>query len=155
MARLDSPTKAEWKNALVQCRAKWVLFGIDSAKDLPERLSGMSGLIDWFLHGQVSRLISTLSLDVEELCLLPGNPGLQRPNFILYQFSASPDLKKLLGQLAALQITELALSDSTFPEDFCGKLKQNLKKQGIRWNRLESNNDDSGAGLISSGPQAK
>lgn len=150
MAKLDSQTKAQWKSALQKCQANWVLFGMDSQKELSERLSGMSGLIDWFLHGQVSRLSSTLSLNAEELCLLPGNPKLQRPNFILYQFSKSPDLKKLLAQLEALKITDLALSDSTFPEDFCDKLKQNLKKQGIRWNRLESNNDDSGASLISS-----
>ena len=155
MARLDSPTKNQWKNALMQCQAPWILFGADSSNKLSDRLSGMSGLIDWFLHGQVSRLISTLAIDEEELCLLPGNPDLKRANFLLYQYAKVPDLKKLLGQIAALQITELSICETTFPEDFCDKLKQNLKKQGIRWSRLESNNDDSGAGLISSGPQAK
>jgi hypothetical protein len=134
--KLDRDQKESWKAALRGERAPWIAFGLDSsAAPLSDRLSGMAGLIDWHLHGQVSRLLAGGSLQPEEFCLVPTGTGAQ--NFLLYHFGPSPDAKAFAAQAKKLKVTQLALASSTFPKDFLSKLEQNLKKEGIHFSHLE------------------
>lgn len=97
----------------------------------------MAGLLDWKLHGQVSRLLVDDKFPPDEFCLIPST-GKSRPSVLFWHFGPKPAVAPLLERLRSLHTKELALASSTFPEDFLSKLKENLKKEGIRWMELES-----------------
>lgn len=136
MASLDIQTKNLWLDTLSEKKGEWVLFGINSQiTPLCDRMNGMAGLIDWYIHGQVSRLISKNSMS-GDFCLFPTETN-EKPNFLLYHYTGSPDAKKVLEKLKSLNIKQVLMAKSTFPEDFYKKLKQNLDKDGIQWTKLE------------------
>lgn len=136
MAKLDLETKTTWMNALSSHSGPWILFGLDSQiSPLSERLGGMAGLIDWYVHGQVSRLVSKENSD-SDFFLIPSTSK-EKPSFFFYHYSGSPELKKLSEKIKHLQISNIAVALSTFPEDFSKKLKQNLERDGIQWTKLE------------------
>jgi hypothetical protein len=137
MAYLEATEKDSWKTALRASNAPWVAFGLNGQTlSRAERLGGMAGLIDWHLHGQVSKLLADERLADEEFCLLPG-PAADSTSFLLYQHGASPNTASFLSRLKQLNISEICLAETTFPGDFLAKLKQNLKKEGIRCTKLE------------------
>jgi hypothetical protein len=137
MARLEQQKREEWKAALSSTKSPWVVCGLDfSLSSSSARLEGMAGLIDWTVHGQVSQLLSRGKID-GECCLIPGDTALDRPNFLFFPARSSMGAQALLEKARKLGIAELAIAESTFPEDFLGKLKQTLKKEGIRYTKLE------------------
>jgi hypothetical protein len=97
----------------------------------------MLGLIDWIVHGQVSRLLQKGRIGEDECCLLPGNPVNSRPSILLVPVSAPGAAKSLAEVARKLNISDLALAETTFPEDFLAKVKQTFKKEGIRCKKLE------------------
>ncbi len=134
---LDSIQKKSWNASLRTCSSPWIAFGVDEKKgnSNADRLAGMAGLIDWHLHGQVSTLVSRKVFSQEEFCLFPS---VDRKNtFLLYHFAADADAKSFLSQLKLLNVKEICLAETTFPEDFLHKVKQTLKKEGIRCTKLE------------------
>jgi len=137
MAYLEPAVKDSWKAALRSNGSSWIAFGLNAQTlSRAERLGGMAGLIDWHLHGQVSKLLADQRLADEEFCLLPG-PAASSTSFLLYQHGANPNTASFLSRLKQLNISEICLAETTFPEDFLAKLKQNLKKEGIRCTKLE------------------
>lgn len=137
MAYLDSAEKDSWKAALRSNGSPWIAFGLNGQTlSRAERLGGMAGLIDWHLHGQVSKLLAGERLNAEEFCLLPG-PAAKSTSFLLYQHGENPSASAFVNRLRQLNISEICLAESTFPGDFLGKLKQTLKKEGIRCTKLE------------------
>lgn len=141
MASLDPIKKLAWKNALARTKAPWVICGIKSRTPAP--LDGMAGLVDWMVHGQVSQRLLLGHLASGEVCIVPGDPQKQRPSFLLYPVDGSAGASLLAEKARKLQISELALAESTFPEDFLAKVKQTLKKEGIRYQKLEPETDES------------
>ncbi len=138
MAKLDQNQQREWKAALVSTKAAWIVCGLDLNEENPgSGLEGMPGLIDWTLHGQVSALILRRKFSDGECCLVPGDCALGRPNYLFFPSRSTSGAQALLEKTRKLKIKELALAESTFPEDFLGKLKQTLKKEGIRFTKLE------------------
>lgn len=138
MARLDPAKKAEWKKALAAADAPWIAIGLDfSGPGRSAGLEGMPGLADWDLHGQVSRLLLANRISDDESCLVPGNPELSRPSFLFVPARAANGAADFLEKLRRLQVKEIALAESTFPEDFLAKVKQTFKKEGIRFKSLE------------------
>jgi hypothetical protein len=138
MARLDQEKRREWKAALVSTKAHWIVCGLDINEENPcSTLEGMPGLIDWTLHGQVSDLLLRKKISEGECCLVPGDSALGRPNFLFFPRSSAAGAQALMEKARKLKIDELALAESTFPEDFLTKLKQTLKKEGIRFMKLE------------------
>jgi hypothetical protein len=136
VAYLEAAEKDSWKAALRAANAPWIAFGLNAQTlSRAERLGGMAGLIDWHLHGQVSRLLAGERLAAEEFCFLPGPSA--TTSFLLYQHGENPSPASFLSRLKQLNIPEICLAESTFPEDFLAKLKQNLKKEGIRCTKLE------------------
>jgi hypothetical protein len=135
VARLDAGQKRLLKEALCARPSPWIIFGLESAGSPAQRMGGLAGIIDWHLHGQVSSLLSDGRIANEEFCLFPG--GGTKSYFLMYQFGSAPDVKKLLHRLQLLKVEEFSLAESTFPEDFLSKLKQTLKKEGIRCTKLE------------------
>ena len=138
MAQLNPATRSSWKKALSEISSGYVAVGLNS--DLltpPQHSEGMIGLIDWLLHGQVSRLLAKNKLLPGENILVPGNPDLQRPSFLFLYFDGNTEAKKTVNILKKLEISDLHLAESTFPEDFLGKMKQNFKKEGIRCIKVE------------------
>ena len=136
MARLESEAKKRWKEALNRETSPWIACALDaSVEHLSDRMSGMTGLIDWRVHGQVSRLLARGALPVDEFCLVPLPSG--RQNFLVYHFKENPEPKAFLEGLRKLGIRQLSLAESTFPKDFLPKLKQNLDREGIRFSKLE------------------
>jgi len=134
--KLDRETQAAWKKALRAEEAPLVAFGLDSGVPLlSERVSGVAGLIDWRLHGQVSKLLARGALAPEEFCLVPTGAGAQ--NFLLYHYGPSPDAKAFAAHAKKLKTDRLAIAGSTFPKDFLLKLEQHLKKEGISFSHLE------------------
>jgi hypothetical protein len=132
MGRLSAEQKNLWKKNLAECNAAWIVCGIDFSLPASERLLGMTGLIDWHLHGQVSRLIAENQLSPGEFCLVPG----AGKNFLFCQLKEKS--APLVQRLRAMHAEEIAVASSTFPEDFLADLKENLKKAGIRWSKLET-----------------
>lgn len=132
MGRLSADQKTRWKNDLGSCAAPWVVCGIDFALPPAERLLGMAGLIDWHLHGQVSKLLVDGELRAGDFCLVPG----AGKTFLFCQLAGKS--APLVQRLRLLHADEIAVATSTFPEDFLRDLKENLKKEGIRWSQLES-----------------
>ena len=76
-----------------------------------------------------------LRLGSGDAAIFPGDPTRQRASVLL--FPVSKGAPALVKKLAQLGVKELALAESTFPEDFRAKLKQNLGKEGIRCTTLE------------------
>jgi hypothetical protein len=134
MAALDPARKKAWKAALASTTAPWIVCGIAPNKE--SVLDGMTGLIDWMAHGQVSRLLQRGQLAPADATVLPGDPKCHRPSVLL--FPVAEGASALNKKLKSLGVKELALAESTFPEDFLGKLKQTLSKEGIRCTTLES-----------------
>jgi hypothetical protein len=132
MASLDAATKKAWKEALAGAREPWIVCGFDAAKQ--DALDGMVGLVDWMSHGQVSRLLQ-LGLGAGDATVIPGDPSRSRPSVLLYPVAEGA--AGLVKKIAKLGVKELALAGSTFPEDFCAKVKQTLMKEGIRCTTLE------------------
>lgn len=138
MARLESSTKKEFAQAIAGSTVPLIAFGLDAAVDSPaERMEGMAGLLDWTVHGQVSRLLAQGRFPAGEFCLVAGDPEKKRPSLLGYHYDAHPDVKKITERLKDLQVKEIGLAESTFPGDFLGKLKQTLKKEGIGCTKLE------------------
>lgn len=138
LARVDPEKKSAWKDALLSVRAPWVLCGLPwSRYGKATSLEGMVGLVDWMVHGQVSRLVLEEQLSEGECCLVPGAPERGLPSFLIFAFGEQPAPQKLAEKTRKLGIKDLALAESTFPEDFLSKLKQTLKKEDIRFTTLE------------------
>ncbi|RZA08643.1 MAG: hypothetical protein EOP11_04275 [Proteobacteria bacterium] len=134
--QLEHDQKHRYQAALKAEEAPWIAFGLDASVELiSDRLSGMAGLIDWALHGQVGKLLGAESAKAFEFALLPAPSGHQ--SFLLYQYGREPDAKAFAAQLKKLGVEELVLAASTFPRDFLAKLEQNLKKDGIPTRHLE------------------
>jgi len=94
-------------------------------------------LIDWAVHGQVSSLLQRGHFSSGECCLIPGNPALGRPSYLFFPIHSPAGAQSFFEKTRKLGITEIALAESTFPEDFLGKLKQTFKKVGVRCTKLE------------------
>ena len=132
MAKLEAEQKKSLLAEIEQDRTAWMLFGIDAGVSSPaESLEGVPGLLDWMVHGQVSRLVAQGRLNAGEFCLIAGDPARGRPNLLAYRYHSTAELKPLVDRLRKLQVKEISLADATFPEDFSHKLKQTLKKEGI------------------------
>lgn len=132
MARLDFSAKTQFLDRLQSSSSNWVLAGMGGAtRASAERLEGEVGLLDWLVHGQVSRLVKAGVWREEEFCLVPGDPALGRPSVLVYQYGETLAVPKLMERLRKLGVKELALVDATFPEDISRKLKQTLSKEGI------------------------
>lgn|GEM_PF-5138414 len=137
MARLDQQKRRDWKVALSSTKSAWVVCGFDSNEaSMSARLEGMPGLIDWALHGQVSGLLKREG-EIGDCCLIPGDPLLLRPSFLFFSTRTPSGAQSLLDKARKLGLSELTIAESTFPEDFLSKLKQTLKKEGIRYTKLE------------------
>lgn len=133
---LERDQKAGWKAALRAESSPFVAFGLDATVPLlSDRLAGLAGLIDWHLHGQVSRLLAEGTLPPEEFCLVPTGAGAQ--NFLLYHYGDKPDPQAFVARARKLKVERLSLAAATFPKDFLSKLEQNLKKEGIPFTHLE------------------
>jgi hypothetical protein len=93
MATLDPSTKKLWKEALASSTSPWIVCGFAASADGPfASLDGMPGLIDWVVHGQVSRLLKDGKLGIGEATVLPGDPARGRPSFLLFPVaSGAPD----------------------------------------------------------------
>ncbi|MGZ3650093.1 MAG: hypothetical protein ACXVB9_21485 [Bdellovibrionota bacterium] len=142
MAALEASQKKSWKAALRAVTAPWVVCGITRHPDGEyAALDGIAGLIDWSVHGQVSKLLKQGNLEPQDTCVLPGDPARQRPSFLL--FPASGTANSLTEKLRKLGVTELALAETTFGQDFLAKVKQTFKKEGIRCTTLEPEPDES------------
>lgn len=93
MASLELGAKTQWFEQIAQHKGKWIVFGLNSSTTPnSERMNGMAGLIDWFVHGQVSKMVSKNQL-YGEFCLIPSE-NREKPNFLLYHYPGSPELKK-------------------------------------------------------------
>lgn len=135
MAHLEAAQKEAWRNSLRANTSPWIAFALNAeTTDHAERLNGMAGLIDWQIHGQVSNLLAQRRIGREEFCLIPGNSG---RHFLLYQHGEKPNATAFAQRVQHLRIPEICLAESTFPGDFLAKLKQTLKKEGIRCTKLE------------------
>lgn len=138
MASLDPGKKREWKSALAATEAPWVVCGLTHGAEgnASATVEGMAGLIDWVVHGQVSRLLKRGALGLKDAAVFPGDPVRRRPSFLL--FPVSEGAATLAKKLRSLNVQNLALAECTFPEDFVAKLKQTLTKEGVRCTTLES-----------------
>jgi hypothetical protein len=136
MAQLDPARKKALKHALMTAPAPWVLCGVTRGEGgVESALDGVVGLVDWILHGQVSRMIQSGLLSPGQACLLPGDPVRGRPSFLLAPQNSTT--ANLLEKLRKLGVTEVVIAESTFPPDFRAKVKQAFKKEGIRCTPLE------------------
>ncbi len=136
MASLEPAKKQLWKAAISSTKAPWVACGF-TIPEISTAPDGILGLIDWLVHGQVSQLFIQGRLAAGECCLLPGHSGSNRPGFLLVPVAAPSGVQLLAEKTRKLKINELALAETTFPEDFLAKVKQTFKKEGIRWTKLE------------------
>lgn len=141
MAQLDPVLKKTLKEALASTTTPWVLCGLSRTDGgTPATLDGVVGLVDWMLHGQVSRLLQLGSLATGQTCLLAGDPQRSRPSFLLAPPAATA--ASVLEKLRKLGVKEVVLAETTFPPDFKAKVKQTLKKEGIRCTPLEPEPDE-------------
>lgn len=137
MASLEAAKKKSWKAALEATESPWIVCGLTYGGEGPfSTVDGMTGLIDWMVHGQVSRLLKRGSLGPKDSAVLPGDPVRRRPSVLLFPVEAGA--AALAKKIHQLNVKDLALAESTFPEDFRAKLKQTLGKEGIRCTTLES-----------------
>jgi hypothetical protein len=135
---MEAEIKNAWKQALWDCPGPWIACGIRSSENgNAETVEGMAGLIDWYVHGQVSQLAISDSLPSGGFGLIPGDPSRARPSMLLYRYGNSADPKLFFQRVTDLRVRELHIAESTFPEDFLAKVKQTFKKEGIKIFKLE------------------
>ncbi len=139
MATLETLTARTYKQNLDSCEEPWLLAvahpGNSSESDVAR---GLLGIIDWRLHGKVSKLLREQSI-AEGNCAIFSSPNkLGRATLLLYRSAGKISFTALIKNLEQLQVKELCLAEDTFPEDFSSKLKDNLDNAGIRWATLES-----------------
>ena len=135
MALLEPREKESWNAALDRAAGPWIAFGLDAAIPLgSDRVAGLAALIDWRLHGQVSRRIAD-GLSPNSFCLFPL-PGGAR-TFLLYHYLGKPDPAAFAERARALGLRELLVAERTFPEDFPRKLKHALEELDVRYATLE------------------
>lgn len=121
--------------AVRETAAPFVFFGVDGLLADPcDKLQGMAGFIDWNLHGQVSGLVLKKP-SPNSFSLLPHPAG--KTTFLLFYFGEKPSASLAMARIKKLPISDLALAETTFPEDFLRDLKHALKKVGIRCTKLE------------------
>jgi len=138
MARLDPATRQKWKSALSGAGGGWVACGLDTSGSPAAQLEGVAGLIDWIVHGQVSRLLLRGQLARGECCVIAGDPARSRPSFLLFpEGGRSGSAAALAERAKSLGIKEITLAENTFSEDFLAKVKQTFKKEGIHCGKLE------------------
>ena len=135
MAQFEPARKKALRSALATTQAPWVVCGFETTA-----VDGVVGLVDWMLHGQVSRLVKRGALEAGKACVLPGDPLRKRPSFLLAPSGVTA--ASLLEKLRKLGVSEVALAETTFPPDFRAKVKQTLKKEGIRCTTLEPEPDE-------------
>ena len=138
MAILEQERKRALTDALTKLRFGWVAIGISIPEEnKASALDGITGLVDWAVHGQVSRLLLLKRLSTNECCLLPGDVALGRPSFLFFPVDAPSGPQKFAEKIFKLGIKEIVIAESTFPGDFLAKLKQTLKKEGVSSTKLE------------------
>ena len=136
MANLSGESLASLKRSVDDCKNQWLLACMsDEKKNSP--ITGHVGFFDWRLHGQLSRLIRRDTLHTGELCLVSGPKRLGAASLLLFVHGKNTKSSELVAQLRKLGINSLSVEESSFPEDFFARLKQNLDKEGISWTKLE------------------
>jgi hypothetical protein len=135
MAVFSLVEKEAIKQKILSHSDQWILLGISKKSKNWETMNGVVGVADWLLHGQVSKQLERSNLKSGELMWIstPGN----RSNFLFYYFEDQPESKEFFKKLAGIEIKNLVIAETSFPEDFCTKLKQYFKKENIPFSSLE------------------
>jgi hypothetical protein len=108
----------------------YFLAGIESdPSEFPlARFNGALGVLDWYLHGQVSGLWKQGRIGEASPSLFASGNGLHA---IVIPWALASQPKKVSETIAGLQRSKLLILESTFPKDILGKLTQNLKKESV------------------------
>ena len=133
MNTVATDMRSTLKKQMKENAEKLFVFCLSASHNtLSSNFQGVAGFLDWYLHGQVSNLMLKEKVDSNEFCLIPG-----KPSFLFLYKDKNLDSRKLATKVHSLNISEIVLCESTFPEDFLAKVKENLTKQNIRWIKLE------------------
>lgn len=135
MAILSLDEKDSLKKQLLSLGDSWIVIGLQKQKNLAATMDGLAGLADWILHGQVSKQLQKMHLSNGDLLWVPGL-GIST-NFLFIFLDDSFEPKEVFKKLRAIKMNKVVVAENTFPEDFLGKLKQNLKKEEVTFTSLE------------------
>ncbi len=135
MASLSPTEKIALKKKLLSMGDSWIVIGLQKQKSLASTIDGIAGLADWILHGQVSKQLQKMQLSNGDLFWVPG-AGIPT-NFLFIYLDDTFESKEVFKKLRSIQMNNVVVAESTFPEDFLGKLKQNLKKEEVTFTSLE------------------
>ena len=135
MAILSLDEKDSLKKQLLSLGDSWIVIGLQKQKNLAATMDGLAGLADWILHGQVSKQLQKMHLSNGDLLWVPGI-GIST-NFLFIFLDDSFEPKEVFKKLRAIKMNKVVVAENTFPEDFLGKLKQNLKKEEVTFTSLE------------------
>ncbi len=136
MASLSKDSLASLKRSVDDCKSQWLLACLsDERKN--STILGPVGFFDWRLHGQLSKLVRRDSFHTGELCLISGPKRLGTASLLLFIHGKNTKSSELVARLKKLGIDSLSIEETSFPEDFFARLKQNLDKEGISWTKLD------------------
>jgi hypothetical protein len=135
MAVFSLVEKEALKQKILSHSDQWILLGIAKKNSNWETINGVVGIADWLLHGQVSKQLERSDLQSGELLWISTTGN--KSNFLFFYFEEQPETKEFLKKLAGIEIKKLVIAESSFPEDFCNKLKQYFKKENIPFSILE------------------
>ncbi len=135
MSALSVIEKENWKKKLLDFPNRWIFIALKRDKSPSATLNGLPGIADWILHGQVSTQLQKNLLSNGDLLWIPGK-GVTT-NFLFFYLDDSFESKEVFKKLKGIDLNEVVIAETTFPEDFLVKLKQNLKKEEISFTCLE------------------
>lgn len=133
MASLDSKQVSDLRSRIEACSEPYLLAYLEPQSSPAKTMEGTLGVIDWCLHGTISKLLK--QEDLGDFTLVPQNRLLGKASLLLLSGDAPKNLPKILKQL---NIQRLCIAAGTIPEGALPKLQQQLVKAGVGYSTLES-----------------
>jgi hypothetical protein len=135
MPSLEPEKVSHLKTCLSVCKDPILLAGISDCEQPSKALRGAIGVIDWRLHGTVSKLLIRNAIDA--FTLVPHNRLLADASLLLMRTDGKLNLDSLFKTLKRMQINRICIAESTFSDQIFNGIQQQLKKADVTWTKLE------------------
>lgn len=132
MASLDPAKVSHLRKCIDACQEDLLLAAIP--QETARSLQGVLGVLDWRVHGAISRLVKQNALS--ELSLFPSRRLLGKASLVLFRGSET-SVSKLGDALKKLGAARICVAESSFSPSLWSKLEAQLKRAEISWTKLE------------------
>lgn len=134
MASLDPGKVSHLRRCLEACNESYLLAAVDHVEENAKALKGSLGVIDWRLHGAISRLTKE---PFDSFTLMPHNRLLGKASLLLFRADQSKCISELPQVLKKINAERICVAESTMSPSLFSSIEQQLKKANVTWSKLE------------------